>query len=301
VPRWPWLVVLLALSGRPAAASATLTESARLAALYDTILAAQFDRMDTQIQAACPPAPAEACATLGLVSSWWQININPESRELDRSFNEAAAAVTAANDAWTRREPQRGEAWFYLAGAYSPTVQWRILRGQKLAAAREGGTIKNALERALKFDPSLTDAYFGLGLYRYYAAVAPAYAKFLRWFLLLPGGNREEGLRQMLAARDGGQLLTGEADYQLHFVYLWYEKQPERALALLQSLDDRYPSNPLFLQRIAELEETYFHDSTASAAAWRELLGRARSDRVYLPAITEGRARRALANLPSHR
>jgi len=46
------------------------------------------------------------------------------------------------------------------------------------------------LERALTLDPSLQDAYFGIGLYHYYAAVAPTAARVLRWLLLLPGGDR---------------------------------------------------------------------------------------------------------------
>ena len=29
----------------------------------------------------------------------------------------------------------------------------------------------------------------------------------------------------MLQARDRGELLRGEADYQLHLVYLWYEQK----------------------------------------------------------------------------
>src|SRR5204862_3750258 len=143
------------------------------------------------------------------------------------TLNARAAAAIAASEAWTSREPQRGEAWFYLAGAHAPLVQWRALRGQWLAAAREGGKIKTALERALALDPTLTDAYFGIGLYHYYADVAPAALKMLRWLLLLPGGDRDQGLREMLQARDGGALLRGEADYQLHWIYLWYEHQPE--------------------------------------------------------------------------
>ena len=47
---------------------------------------------------------------------------------------------------------------------------------------------------------------------------------------MLPGGNKTEGLAQMLRARNGGRLLQGEADYQLHLIYLWYEHQPARAL-----------------------------------------------------------------------
>ena len=70
-------------------------------------------------------------------------------------------------------------------------------------------------------------------MYKYYADVAPAAAKVLRFLLLLPGGDRKEGLDQMLRARNRGRLLQGEADYQLHVIYLWYERQTPRALQLL--------------------------------------------------------------------
>jgi hypothetical protein len=278
-----------------ASAAAGLTEAPRLAAVYDTILSAQFSSVDAQLRKTCPPAPAEACIELGVVSRWWQILINPESRRLDAAFNQAAQAAIAANEAWTRREPQRAEAWFYLAGAYGPLVQWQVLRGERLAAARNGKKIKEMLERALRIDPQLTDAYFGIGLYHYYADVAPAYAKFLRWLLLLPGGDRQQGLREMLTARNHGEVLEGEADYQLQVLYLWYEQKPREARALLEQLDRKYPTNPLFLQRIAEVDATYFHDNAASAAGWRRLLDRALAGRVYEPRIAETRARLGLA------
>jgi tetratricopeptide (TPR) repeat protein len=109
--------------------------------------------------------------------------------------------------------------------------------------------------------------------------------------LFLPGGDRAGGLQEMLQARDRGELVRGEADYQLHWIYLWYEHQPERARELLRDLDRQYPSNPLFLQRIAEMERDYFHDHQASAAAWEALLDRARAHRVEVPEMTETRAR----------
>jgi hypothetical protein len=277
-------------------ATAALTEAPRLAAAYDTILNARFDQVDVQLKQTCPPAPEGACQTLGVVSLWWQILIDPESRALDRRFTDSAATTIAANEAWTRREPQRAEAWFYLAGAYAPRVEWRVLRGERLAAARDGKRIKDALERALQLDPTLGDAYFGIGLYHYYADVAPAAAKILRWLLLLPGGDRTTGLREMLRARDQGELLRGEADFQLHFVYLWYEHKPEDALNLLARLDARYPGNPLFLERIAEVRDTYLHDHASSAAAWRSLIARATAGSVYSPQATEVRARLGLAS-----
>ena len=81
------------------------------------ILNAQFDRADAQLKQACPPAPVEACQSLRVVSLWWQILINPESRADDKRFQDLAMRAIEANEAWTRREPHRAEAWFYLAGS----------------------------------------------------------------------------------------------------------------------------------------------------------------------------------------
>ena len=290
-----WCLVLGAILCA-SSASAALTEAPRLAAVYDTILNARFDQADVQLQQACPPAPEGACLALRVVSLWWQISINPESRALDRRFSDSAASTIAANEAWTRREPQRAEAWFYLAGAYAPRVQWRVLRGERLGAARDGKRIKNALERALQLDPTLHDAYFGVGLYHYYADVASAAAKVLRWLLFLPGGDRATGLREMLQARDKGELLGGEADFQLHVVYLWYEHKTEDSLTLLARLDARHPNNPLFLQLSAEIRDRYLHDHAASAAAWRSLVARAVAGTVYSARTTEVRARFGLAS-----
>ena len=123
--------------------------------------------------------------------------------------------------------------------------------------------------------PSLSDARFGIGLYKYYAAIAPAFARFFRFLFLLPGGNREEGLSDMEAVHARGVLLRGEADYQLHWIYLWYEQQPQRALDLLRALAAQYPANPHFVERIAETEDRYLHDPAASLKTWQAMVDRA--------------------------
>ena len=99
--------------------------------------------------------------------------------------------------AWTAAEPKRAEAWFYLGAAYGVRAQFRVYRVERLAAARDGKRIKESLEQALALDPSMHDAEFGIGMYRYYAGVAPAIFRFLRFLLLLPGGDREGGLAQL--------------------------------------------------------------------------------------------------------
>ncbi len=183
-----------------------LTDAPQLARVYDTIFDAKFDEVAGELDKACPPAPREVCRVLDAVALWWQIQLNPLDLALDREFEQRINYAVAGAETWTTREPQRAEAWFYLGGAYGARVQWRVLRGERLAAARDGKRIKDALDRALALDPEMHDAWFGIGLYHYYADVAPAAAKVLRWLLFLPGGDRVKGLEEMLRARDQGAL-----------------------------------------------------------------------------------------------
>lgn len=268
-----------------------------LVRVYDFILEARFDQAEAELQRACGPAPREACEVLGATALWWRIQLDPESRALDPAFSSAVDAAIASTEAWTERQPASAEAWFYMGGAYAARVQWRVLRGEKLSAARDGKRILQALERAIELDPALDDAYFGMGMYKYYADVAPTAARLLRFLLLLPGGDREEGLDQMRRARARGRLLQGEADYQLSIIYLWYEKETARAIHLLETLDEQYPGNPLFKAQVAHIQDAYLHDMTASLATWRTLLASAREQRSNAPALAEAQSRLESARL----
>jgi tetratricopeptide (TPR) repeat protein len=271
------------------------TAASQIVKAYDAIFNARFDEVPAALRNACPPAPEEACLVLRAASTWWQIQIDPLNTRLDGTFQTQVNTAITAADAWTVREPERAEAWFYRGGAYGARVQWRVLRGERLAAARDGKRIKDALEQALALDPDMHDAWFGIGLYHYYADVAPAAAKMLRWLLLLPGGDRGQGLREMLRARETGAVLGGEADYQLHILYLWYEKRPDRAIDLLRGLEQRYPGNPHFPQLVAEIQDNYLHDLTASLRSWTSLYDAAQAGAVTQHELALNSARLGMA------
>jgi tetratricopeptide (TPR) repeat protein len=277
-----------------AAQSSGLTGGEQVARTYDAILDARLSETTSLLAATCPPAPPEVCQLLTVVSLWWQMQQDPLNRTRDAAFERQADDAIERIEQWTMREPTRGEAWFYLGGAIGARAQWRVLRGQHLAAARDGKRIKSALERALMLDPALQDAYFGIGLYHYYADVAPAFAKMLRWLLLLPGGDRERGLEEMHRARSGGQLLRSEADYQLHQIYRWYEKQMPKALELLVALAERHPHNAHFSEQIAVIQD-YTEDHAASLRSWERVLALARAGRVAYPEPTSARAELGVA------
>ena len=164
--------LLLAALASPADA-AGLTSPEALAKVYELILDARFDDGERQLKTACPPAPQPGCAVVGAVADYWRLLINPEDTSPDTALLNRINGAISATEAWVAREPKRAEAWFYLGGAYGTRVLFRGLRGQYLSAARDGRRIHDALQLAISLDPSLGDAYFGLGLYHYYAAIAP--------------------------------------------------------------------------------------------------------------------------------
>ena len=268
-----------------------LTAAPQVRAAYDAIFDARFDEVPRRLAETCGPAPPEACRLLDALNTWWQIQLDPHNRSRDATFNARVNAAIAATAAWTVREPLRAEAWFYLGAAYGARVQWRSLRGETLAAARDGKRIKDALEQALALDPDMQDAWFGIGLYHYYAAIAPTMAQILRWLLFLPGGDREQGLQQMARAREGGVLVRSEADYQLHLIYIWFERAPAASLDLLAGLRRRHPGNPHFVQATARIQDVYLSDIAGSLGTWEALLADARAGRVRQRALAETSAR----------
>ena len=60
---------------------------------------------------------------------------------------------------------------------------------------------------------------------------------------------------------------------------------------MLERLHAHYPANPLFLQRIGEVQVQYFHDASASLAAWQDLIEGATNGSVREPQLALARAR----------
>jgi hypothetical protein len=272
-----------------------ITAAPQIARAYDLILDANFDELKKVLPATCPPAPIVACRGLEALSLWWQIQLDLDNHSLDAAFMTATEQAIAAATRMAQAEPQRAEAWFYLGAAYGARAQYRVYRTERLAAARDGKRIKESLERAIALDPSMHDAEFGIGMYRYYAGVAPAIFRFLRFLLLLPGGDRQGGLEQLERAAQRGVLVSGEAQYQIQVLYLWYEHKSKEALAIIRLLQARYPHNPLFRQIEAEVLDVYFHDHAASLTASQQLLSLAQDRKVFRADIAERAARRNIA------
>src|SRR5216683_6126423 len=163
----------------------------------------------------------------------------------DQHYLELAARAASLAEAEIKQH-ESAEMQFYAGMADATTARLYGLRAENRNAARAGVRAREHLLRAKALDADLADADFGLGLYNYYVDTLSAIAKILRFFMGLPGGSKQDGVRLLEHAIAQGALTSNIARFYLVLNLHRYEQQYERALNVLNPLVEKYPANPLF-------------------------------------------------------
>jgi len=144
------------------------------------------------------------------------------------------------------RQHNSAEMRLYAAMADALTARLYGLRGENRATARVGVRARENFLAALALDPSLADADTGLGLYNYYVDTLSTLARLLRFFMGIPGGSKEEGIRQLQRGMREGQLSAPLARFYLAVNLHNYDQRYEEALQVISPLVEKYPDNPIF-------------------------------------------------------
>jgi tetratricopeptide (TPR) repeat protein len=168
----------------------------------------------------------------------------PRGGELDRLFHDSLTRAIALGEQRVRERPADADAHYQLGAAlgvqasYVATIEGRVMDSLKSArrAYREH-------ERTLALDPSRKDAGLIAGMYRYIVSQLPLP---VRWGAYLAGfgGDRARGLRMIEeASRHPGDHQTNA----MFVLVLFYNREGrfDDALAVLRSLQERYPRNRL--------------------------------------------------------
>ena len=208
---------------------------------------------------------------------WWQIYC--ESCEIKWNMVDAwsrpklpaddsyfALTDKAASLAEARLEQaESAEMCFYAGMAYALRARLLGLREERRATARAGVRARNYFLRALRLDPQMTDAYSGIGLYNYYADTLSAIAKVLRFFMGIPGGNKEEGIRQLLIAARSGTVTRAGARFYLAKNLRTYDLDYTRSIEVMAPLVAEFQQNPIFQLVLADTHAKLNHKETAAA------------------------------------
>ena len=120
------------------------------------------------------------------------------------------------------------------------------LRGEHRVTANAGVKTRTHMLRCLQLDPQMSDAYVGLGLYNYYVDAMSGLAKILRFFMGIPGGSKQEGIRQLRIAMEQGTLTSVEARFNLAKDLRTFDLNYTDGLDVVGPLVAVYPRNPYF-------------------------------------------------------
>ncbi len=165
--------------------------------------------------------------------------------EADRHYFELAARALSLAQTQIKQN-ESAEMQFYAGMAEASSARLYGLRGENRNAARSGVRGREHLLRAKALDADLADADLGLGLYDYYVDTLSSIARILRFFMGIPGGSKQEGVRLLEQAIAQGVLTTNIARFYLALNLHRYDQQYEKALTVVGPLVDKYPANPLF-------------------------------------------------------
>ena len=144
-------------------------------------------------------------------------------------------------------ERNTGEMHLYAGMADALAARLYSMKAEYRAAARAGVRARENFQAALALDPNLADAYTGLGLYNYYVDTLSVLAKALRFLMGIPGGTKEEGIRQLRLGMEQGQISGSLARFYLALNLFNYDQRYEDALKVIVPLTEKYPRNAMFL------------------------------------------------------
>jgi hypothetical protein len=199
----------------------------------------------------------------GMLDAWKRAR-TPED---DAYFARADKAIELARAQIAKSDT--AEMHVYVEIGFALKARLYSLRDERRNVAHAGVAARAECLRALQLDPEMADATAGLGLYNYYVDTLSGVAKMLRFFMGIPGGNKEEGIRQMKIGIEHGAILAVDSRFYLAKNLRTYDQRYEEALAVAEPLIARYPHNPVFLLLLGNLNAEI--GRTAKAAGYFHL------------------------------
>jgi len=159
---------------------------------------------------------------------------------------------------------ETAEMHVYAGIGYDLKARIYALRSENRNVARVGVKGRAEMLRALELDPQMADASAVLGIYNYYVDTLSPMVKLLRIFMGIPGGSKENGVKQLQVGVDRGVLMAVDARFILARALRQYDQKYEQALSAGEPLGVRYPNNPIFLLLLGNLNAELGRNANAA-------------------------------------
>jgi len=209
--------------------SATLRPSDRQLSIFsrtvDLVFSDSFDQAYRQVEAFPDSLPGQPIYHLLYGSVLHARMLDCEDYADEKIFFvHIDSAISVLRD-WVERNPHDAWGYFFLGSAYGYKS---ILLAQKhswLKSLVNGLKAKTNFSRAIEINPTLYDAYTGMGNYHYWSTV-----KLGKYIPLIPD-NREKGLGELQLALDSSLFSRKPARAGLAWAFI-EEKKLTRALRI---------------------------------------------------------------------
>lgn len=178
---------------------------------------------------------------------------------------------------WMKKHPNDPNAYMGIGALYGLRALFSMRNRSWVTAYFSGRKAIKNLERSLALDPTYYDAYFGLGIYQYFAGTLPSVIKILAKIVAIKG-NPQEGVEQLNLAREKATFTSDSAKLILIEVQNTRGSKfynPQRSLEFIRELRAKYPNNPLmrYVEVICLYETGQYAEVTAGANEFLRLIG----------------------------
>ncbi len=183
---------------------------------------------------------------------------------------------------WIKKYPQDSNGYMGIGALYGLRALFNMRNRNWITSYFAGRKAISNLEKSLKLDPTYYDAYFGLGIYQYYAGTLPSVIKVLAKIVAIKG-DPKEGVAFLNTAREKAHFTADSAKLILIEVQnnrgsSFYA--PEKSLEFIRQLRAKFPKNPLmhYVEIICLYETGNYDEVTAQANQFLKLIG---TDKFY--------------------
>jgi tetratricopeptide (TPR) repeat protein len=189
----------------------------------------------------------------GLVYYWKYYPMIP-GKKYSKEFEEAMQRSWRLAEQRLVKDPYDIDGVFFNLTARSFIVMYFADNGKPYKAIAHIKTIYREILKGMDLKESFREFYFLVGLYNYYVEAWPeAYPVYKPVTLLLKDGNKEAGLDMLHWASQHTLFHRGEASMFLSLIYLNFEQNIDSARAISSRLYRKYPENPYYAAKYAEI------------------------------------------------
>lgn len=193
-------------------------------------------------------------------------------------FENTLDGAIAGIKRWMKKNPDDPNAYMGIGALYGLRAMFNMRNRGWITAYFSGRKAISNLEKSLKLDPTYYDAYFGLGIYQYYAGTLPSVIKILAKIVAIKG-DPDEGVAQLNLARekavftaDSAKLILIEVQNTRGSKYY----NPSKSLEYIRELRAKYPENPLmhYVELICLFETGRYDEVIAGGETFLSLIGK---------------------------